>query len=177
MAMVAPSVLVRASLAVKGPDVKGEVWRPLEKQLLWRSQKSYFASLTFHILGLYCGLWEPVVIESLAPVFYAHNRRNRCSAPLTPVFPFVAPKGLPGWIGRKVSFFKGLVMSTTTGTVKWFNSEKGYGFIQQDNGPDVFVHYRAIVGDGFRKLEEGQRVEFRVADGQKGPQAEDVKVV
>ncbi|MCK9505073.1 MAG: cold-shock protein [Porticoccaceae bacterium] len=68
-------------------------------------------------------------------------------------------------------------MSTTTGTVKWFNSEKGYGFIQQDNGPDVFVHYRAIVGDGFKKLEEGQRVEFRVAQGQKGPQAEDVKLV
>jgi cold shock protein len=65
----------------------------------------------------------------------------------------------------------------TTGTVKWFNTEKGYGFIQQDNGPDVFVHYRAITGDGFKKLEEGQRVEFRVTQGQKGPQAEDVKLV
>jgi len=65
----------------------------------------------------------------------------------------------------------------TTGTVKWFNSEKGYGFIQQDDGPDVFVHYRAITGDGFKKLEEGQRVEFNVTQGQKGPQAEEVKVV
>lgn len=68
-------------------------------------------------------------------------------------------------------------MSTTTGTVKWFNSDKGFGFIEQDNGPDVFVHYRGIVGDGFRKLEEGQRVEFRVTEGQKGPQADDVKVI
>ena len=66
---------------------------------------------------------------------------------------------------------------STTGTVKWFNSQKGYGFIQQDDGPDVFVHYRAIVGDGYKKLEEGQRVEFRVTQGQKGPQAEDVKPV
>ena len=66
---------------------------------------------------------------------------------------------------------------STTGTVKWFNSQKGYGFIQQDDGPDVFVHYRAIVGDGYKKLEEGQRVEFNVTDGQKGPQAEDVKAV
>ncbi|GIX31018.1 MAG: cold-shock protein CspA [Porticoccaceae bacterium] len=66
---------------------------------------------------------------------------------------------------------------STIGTVKWFNSEKGYGFIQQDNGPDVFVHYRAIVAEGFKKLEEGQRVEFRVTQGQKGPQAEDVRVI
>lgn len=66
---------------------------------------------------------------------------------------------------------------STSGTVKWFNSQKGYGFIQQDDGPDVFVHYRAIVGDGYKKLEEGQRVEFNVTQGQKGPQAEEVKVV
>ena len=63
------------------------------------------------------------------------------------------------------------------GTVKWFNSDKGFGFIQQDNGPDVFVHFRAIMGDGFKKLEEGQRVEFKVTQGQKGPQAEEVRVV
>lgn len=68
-------------------------------------------------------------------------------------------------------------MSTTTGTVKWFNSDKGFGFIQQDNGPDVFVHFRAIMGDGFKKLEEGQRVEFKVTQGQKGPQAEEVRVI
>ncbi|OGT21376.1 MAG: cold shock domain protein CspD [Gammaproteobacteria bacterium RBG_16_57_12] len=60
------------------------------------------------------------------------------------------------------------------GTVKWFNNSKGYGFIQREKGGDVFVHFRSIRGDGFRTLNEGQRVEFTVTDGQKGPQAEDV---
>lgn len=63
------------------------------------------------------------------------------------------------------------------GTVKWFNNSKGYGFIQRDQGGDVFVHYRAIRGDGYRTLEEGKRVEFTVTQGQKGLQAEDVSVV
>ena len=64
------------------------------------------------------------------------------------------------------------------GTVKWFNNSKGYGFISVDDGEgDVFVHFRAIRGDGYRSLEEGQRVEFSVAQGQKGLQAEDVSVV
>lgn len=63
------------------------------------------------------------------------------------------------------------------GTVKWFNSSKGFGFIQRDQGDDVFVHFRAIVGDGYRSLEEGQRVEFTVTQGQKGLQAENVSVV
>jgi cold shock protein len=63
-----------------------------------------------------------------------------------------------------------------TGTVKWFNSEKGFGFIAQDGGgPDVFVHYSAIVGGGYRELAEGQKVEFDVTQGQKGPQAENVQ--
>ena len=67
-------------------------------------------------------------------------------------------------------------MSTTTGTVKWFNDEKGFGFIAQDNGgPDVFAHFRQITGDGFKSLQEGQRVEFKVTQGQKGPQAEDIR--
>ncbi|MGI9279905.1 transcription antiterminator/RNA stability regulator CspE [Endozoicomonas arenosclerae] len=66
-------------------------------------------------------------------------------------------------------------MSTTTGTVKWFNEEKGFGFIAQENGPDVFAHFRQIVGDGFKTLAEGQRVEFTVTQGQKGPQAEDIR--
>jgi CspA family cold shock protein len=63
------------------------------------------------------------------------------------------------------------------GTVKWFNNSKGFGFIQRDQGNDVFVHFRAIKGDGYRSLEEGQRVEFNVTQGPKGPQAEDVSVV
>ncbi|MDP6994261.1 MAG: cold-shock protein [Woeseiaceae bacterium] len=68
-------------------------------------------------------------------------------------------------------------MSTTTGTVKWFNEAKGFGFIEQESGPDVFVHFSNIEGDGFKTLAEGQRVEFTVAQGEKGPQAEGVKAV
>ena len=60
------------------------------------------------------------------------------------------------------------------GIVKWFNDEKGFGFIQQEQGPDVFVHHTAIQADGFRTLKEGQKVEFKVAQGPKGPQAEEV---
>ncbi len=60
------------------------------------------------------------------------------------------------------------------GTVKWFNSEKGFGFITQDGGPDVFVHFSAITTDGYRELKENQRVEFDVKNGDKGPQAENV---
>ncbi|MET8767338.1 cold-shock protein [Streptomyces sp. NPDC004658] len=61
-----------------------------------------------------------------------------------------------------------------SGTVKWFNAEKGYGFIAQDGGPDVFAHYSAISGTGFRELVEGERVTFDVTQGQKGPQAENI---
>jgi CspA family cold shock protein len=61
-----------------------------------------------------------------------------------------------------------------TGVVKWFNSQKGYGFIQPETGPDVFVHYSAIVGQGYRNLEEGERVEFSITEGPKGPQASEV---
>lgn len=60
------------------------------------------------------------------------------------------------------------------GTVKWFNNAKGWGFIRQDEGPDVFVHYSQISGDGFRTLREGQSVEFELRDGPKGPLAERV---
>jgi len=60
------------------------------------------------------------------------------------------------------------------GTVKWFNDEKGFGFIEREGGKDVFVHYSAIVGDGRKTLREGQRVKMNVTDGQKGPQAENV---
>jgi CspA family cold shock protein len=60
------------------------------------------------------------------------------------------------------------------GKVKFFNESKGYGFIEQENGPDVFVHFSAIQGDGFRTLTDGQAVEFTIGQGQKGPQAQDV---
>ena len=63
-----------------------------------------------------------------------------------------------------------------TGTVKWFNAEKGFGFIAQDDGgADVFVHFSAITGDGYRELREGQKVDYEVTQGQKGPQAQNVR--
>ena len=64
-----------------------------------------------------------------------------------------------------------------SGTVKWFSPEKGFGFITQPDGPDVFVHFSAIEGEGYRNLEEGQAVEFDVTDGDKGPQASNVRAV
>ena len=63
---------------------------------------------------------------------------------------------------------------TVTGTVKWFNESKGFGFIQQESGPDVFAHFSAISGSGFKTLTEGQKVEFKITQGQKGPQAENI---
>jgi CspA family cold shock protein len=64
-----------------------------------------------------------------------------------------------------------------TGTVKWFNPDKGFGFITREDGPDVFVHFSAIQGDGYRNLEENQAVEFDVTQGPKGPQASNVRPV
>lgn len=64
-----------------------------------------------------------------------------------------------------------------TGTVKWFNPEKGFGFIAQDNGPDVFVHFSAIEGSGYRNLEENDKVEFEITNGPKGPNAANVRRV
>ncbi len=61
-----------------------------------------------------------------------------------------------------------------TGRVKWFNNSKGYGFIRRADGPDVVVHYSAIIGDGYRTLQEGDLIEFEIAEGQKGPQAANV---
>ena len=63
------------------------------------------------------------------------------------------------------------------GTVKWFNGDKGFGFLAREGGPDVFVHFSAIQGDGFRILQEGQKVEYMVEKGQKGPQATKVTIV
>ncbi|TNE76772.1 MAG: cold-shock protein [Gammaproteobacteria bacterium] len=68
-------------------------------------------------------------------------------------------------------------MSTVTGTVKWFNESKGFGFIQRESGPDVFAHFSAISSSGFKTLAEGQRVQFTVSQGQKGPQAENIVVI
>ncbi|MDA0688794.1 MAG: cold-shock protein [Proteobacteria bacterium] len=64
-----------------------------------------------------------------------------------------------------------------TGTVKWFNEDKGFGFIQREGGPDVFAHYTAITGEGYKSLAEGQSVQFEVVDGQKGPQAANIVAI
>ena len=63
------------------------------------------------------------------------------------------------------------------GGVKWFNPKKGFGFLGRDNRPDVFVHYSAIVAEGYKNLQEGEKVEFEIAQGQKGPQAANVRVI
>jgi CspA family cold shock protein len=76
--------------------------------------------------------------------------------------------------GRRIRAKK---VKMAQGTVKWFNGEKGYGFIAAEGGPDVFVHFSAITGGGYRSLEEGQKVEFDITQGQKGPQAENVRVI
>ena len=67
--------------------------------------------------------------------------------------------------------------NTVTGKVKWFNEAKGFGFIEQESGPDLFAHFSAINSSGFKTLEEGQAVEFTVTQGQKGPQAENIVVI
>jgi len=84
------------------------------------------------------------------------------SAEGPPLAPSAPPKGAP---------------TVASGTVKWFNNEKGYGFIAREGEPDVFVHFSAIEGTGYRSLEEGQRVEFDVGPGKKGPEAKAVRVV
>jgi cold shock protein len=88
---------------------------------------------------------------------------------LTPKLPT-----LPG-AGRRIPLARALLV--TTGTVKWFNPDKGYGFIAQEDGPDVFVHFDAIQGEGYRNLAENQKVEFDVTQGPKGPQAANVRPV
>jgi CspA family cold shock protein len=66
---------------------------------------------------------------------------------------------------------------TVNGTVKWFNESKGFGFIEQESGPDVFAHFSAIESSGFKTLAEGQRVQFKITQGQKGPQAENIVAI
>lgn len=68
-------------------------------------------------------------------------------------------------------------MSRMKGTVKWFNNAKGFGFIGREDGPDVFVHYSAIMNEGYKSLQEGDQVEFEIVEGQKGPQAGNVSKV
>jgi CspA family cold shock protein len=122
-------------------------------------------------------------IDGAAPIFYhacgaggegaVNGRPHRCglffcsrAVSLPGVGESAAPKSRTVRQGRRTM--------RITGKVKWFNNAKGYGFIERDGGSDVFVHYSAIQGDGFRSLEEGQAVEFEIVDGPKGPQAGNV---
>jgi CspA family cold shock protein len=92
---------------------------------------------------------------------------------------FFAPEGLRRPRGRipPDSAGKRRVKIVAIGKVKWFNNAKGYGFIEQEGGSDVFVHYSAIQGAGYRSLEEGQQVEFEISQGPKGPQAANVRLI
>jgi CspA family cold shock protein len=79
---------------------------------------------------------------------------------------------------RLIFLFQVIIMSNTVnGTVKFFNETKGFGFIEQESGPDVFAHFSAIQSDGFKTLNEGQKVSFTVTQGQKGPQAENIVAI
>jgi CspA family cold shock protein len=89
---------------------------------------------------------------------------------------FLLPKQYPDIIiaGK---YYEGREIALAEGAVKWFNEKKGYGFIQQDGGQDLFVHYTAITGDGFKTLAEGQRVRFEVEETPKGPKAKNVQII
>ena len=95
-----------------------------------------------------------------SPLPSQENVVNNCGLVLDPPAQGPAEKG--GYVER------------LKGTVKWFNNAKGYGFIGRADGPDVFVHYSAITSEGYKSLQEGDQVEFEIADGQKGPQAANV---
>jgi CspA family cold shock protein len=101
----------------------------------------------------------------------AMNRTNRSSSDCV-FFLF----GRSGVAQQKVPLGN-LEEKMAEGTVKWFNDAKGFGFIEQDNGPDVFVHFSEIQGDGFKSLAEGDRVSFDVTEGQKGPQSSNVRKI
>jgi CspA family cold shock protein len=111
--------------------------------------------------------------------------RSRCAAGQPPGLPAGVFRGRLAaaiWEARARTPCRGGAASTkkvkmAQGTVKWFNGDKGYGFIAVEGGQDVFVHFSAITGGGYRSLEEGQKVEFDITQGQKGPQAENVKVI
>jgi cold shock protein len=96
----------------------------------------------------------------------------------------ISRASVTGWPGQVASAAPAMAgrgmhnqeVKMAQGTVKWFNGDKGYGFIAVEGGPDVFVHFSAITGGGHRSLDEGRKVEFDITQGQKGPQAENVRV-
>jgi CspA family cold shock protein len=89
--------------------------------------------------------------------------------------PAIRPEATEQLAGSRRPRREGIAVAT--GTVKWFSPEKGFGFISQEDGPDVFVHFSAIAGEGYKNLEENQKVEFEVTQGPKGPQASSVRPI
>ena len=85
--------------------------------------------------------------------------------------------GIRNWLADIKFIFAERVKSMENGTVKWFNKSKGYGFISRENGEDIFVHFKAIVGEGYKMLNEGDKVQFDVEQGPKGPQAANVSKI
>jgi cold shock protein len=110
----------------------------------------------------------------LVPAGLAPLSRAAAAAFFYAPCPRCEERGSVGSDGASRRELQGRVRMRITGKVKWFNNAKGYGFIERDGGSDVFVHYSAIQGNGFRSLEEGQAVEFEIVDGPKGPQAGNV---
>ncbi len=118
---------------------------------------------------LVAGKFQPPKLELAGQTVYTHRVSRDKLAKAS------RQRGLPrSWRGRRI---QNQEVKMTQGTVKWFNGDKGYGFIAVEGGPDVFVHFSAITGGGYRSLEEGQKVEFDITQGQKGPQAENVRVI
>jgi cold shock protein len=89
---------------------------------------------------------------------------------------FLGPRGIALFFGE-IRKKEGMRVDRLKGTVKWFNNAKGYGFLGRDDGPDVFIHYSSITTEGYKSLQEGDKVEFEIVQGQKGPQAANVTKV
>src|SRR5215831_12967359 len=129
--------------------------------------------------------WPPVTLSAVRNTGTPQNMHapaRLCERRLTPFARCVRGWPRQSWeasgpVPAAGAAYRTKKVKMAQGTVKWFNGDKGYGFIEVGDGPDVFVHFSAITGGGYRSLEEGQKVEFDVTQGQKGPQAENVEVI
>jgi CspA family cold shock protein len=121
-------------------------------------------------------------LETRNPFLFARGERSAIQESARKVRQAFQPVGHDRWVCLSYLFASGRIQGDVSsmkekGTVKWFNAAKGYGFIQRAAGEDVFVHFSAIQADGYRSLEEGATVEFKVKQGPKGLQAEEVTIV
>jgi CspA family cold shock protein len=129
--------------------------------------------LTTTIIAIYCAQLERKSFVYLLRFVFLFVILRPVVFKYQPIFPLFEP--LEGTLLNK--FQDSIMSNTVNGTVKWFNESKGFGFIEQPSGADVFAHFSAIVSSGFKTLAEGQQVEFTVTQGPKGPQAENIVVV